>query len=73
MYKINIFDKISFGLVLIGALNWGTIGLLNINFVRLLVGGSVLFQRIVYILVAISAIELVCLYFKCMGFKLKGR
>ncbi len=37
MYKLNIFDKISFILVILGAFNWGLIGLLNINLVSLLI------------------------------------
>ncbi|WP_455796648.1 DUF378 domain-containing protein [Clostridium butyricum] len=34
MCKLNIFDKLSFLLVLIGSLNWGTIGLLDFNIVN---------------------------------------
>jgi uncharacterized protein len=63
-------DKISFILVLIGAINWGLIGLLSINLVTLLVGGSVLLQRIIYIAIFAGAIDLVLLMFKCNSLKL---
>ncbi|MCR1951567.1 MULTISPECIES: DUF378 domain-containing protein [unclassified Clostridium] len=70
MCKINLVDKISFILVLIGAINWGFIGLLSINLVTFLVGGSVLLQRIVYILVFAGAIDLIVLIFKCKSLNL---
>ena len=70
MCKINIVDKISFLLVLIGAINWGFIGLLSVNLVTFLVGGSVLLQRIIYIAVFAGAIDLISLIFRCRSFKL---
>lgn len=70
MYKITLVDKISFLLVLAGAINWGLIGLFSINLVTILVGGSVLLQRLLYILIFIAAIDLIVLIFKCNPFKL---
>ena len=70
MYKINLFDKISFILVLVGAINWGLIGLLSINLVTILVGGSVILQRLVYILIFAAAIDIIVLVFKFSDFKL---
>ena len=70
MCKINIVDKISFLLVLIGAINWGFIGLLSVNLVTFLVGGSVLLQRIIYIAVFAGAIDLISLIFRCRYLKL---
>ena len=70
MGKINIVDKISFLLVLIGAINWGFIGLLSVNLVTFLVGGSVLLQRIIYIAVFAGAIDLISLIFRCRSLKL---
>ena len=46
----------AFILVLIGALNWGLIGLFNFNLVTFLFGDMTLLSRIVYSLVGISAI-----------------
>lgn len=70
MYKVNVFDKIAAILVIIGAINWGTVGLLNQNLLALLVGGSVFLQRIVYILIFASALDLIYLFIKCKNFKL---
>ncbi|MBS5883483.1 MAG: DUF378 domain-containing protein [Clostridium sp.] len=70
MCKINIVDKISFILVLIGAINWGFIGLLSVNLVTFLVGESVLLQRIIYIAVFAGAIDLISLIFRCRSLKL---
>ena len=70
MCKINIVDKISFLLVLIGAIIWGFIGLLSVNLVTFLVGGSVLLQRIIYIAVFAGAIDLISLIFRCRSLKL---
>lgn len=65
MYKLNILDKVSIILVLIGALNWGMIGLFNFNLVTLVSFGIHTFQRIVYILIFISALNLISLSFRC--------
>ena len=50
MFKLNIFDKLSFFLVIIGAINWGSIGLINKNFIYYLAGGSSIILRIINIL-----------------------
>ncbi|MCF0149441.1 MAG: DUF378 domain-containing protein [Clostridium sp.] len=65
MCKINLLDKISFILVLIGAINWGLIGIFSINLVAILVAGSVILQRLIYIIVFAGAIDLIILLFKC--------
>ena len=64
MFKLNIFDKISFFAVILGAINWGGIGLLNINLLYILTGGIAIILRIVYILILISGINLLYLLFK---------
>lgn len=63
MFKINLFDKISFLLVIIGAIAWGFIGLLNINIIPALIGQFL--ARIIYILVFISALNLIFVVLKC--------
>ncbi|ACD51832.1 DUF378 domain-containing protein [Clostridium botulinum] len=65
MYKLNIFDKISFILVILGAFNWGLIGLLNINLVTILSFGIPIIQRIIYIIIFLSSLNLLSLLFKC--------
>lgn len=47
---------ISYILVIIGALNWGLVGLFNIDLVALIFGEMTIFARIVYILVGLSAV-----------------
>ena len=43
-------------LVVIGALNWGLVGLLNVNLVNWLLGSWPTVERIVYILVGLSGV-----------------
>lgn len=48
--------KITYTLILIGALNWGLIGFLNFDLVAFLFGTMTPVSRIVYSLVGIAAI-----------------
>ena len=48
--------KICLVLSIVGCLNWGLVGLFNINLVELLFGEGSLLTRIVYTLVAISGL-----------------
>ncbi len=50
--------KAAWILVLIGALNWGLIGLFNFNLVMMLFGGVPMVERLVYILVGASAVAM---------------
>lgn len=70
MCKITLIDKISFILVIIGAINWGLIGLLNVNIISILVGVSIFLQRLIYILIFAGSIDLIFLIFKCGSLKL---
>ena len=72
MFKLNIFDKLSFFLVIIGALNLGSIGLLNKNFMYYLAGGSSIILRIVYVLIFLAALDLLHLLIKGNVIKLKS-
>jgi len=47
---------VAFTLVVVGALNWGLIGLLDFNLVTTLVGQWPTFEKLVYILVGVSAV-----------------
>ncbi len=53
---MKIIDKIALLLVIIGAINWGLIGIFNFNLVSTLFGDMSIISRIVYILVGISGI-----------------
>lgn len=54
-----IANWIAFIIVLIGALNWGLMGIFGFNLVTFLCFGSLMFSRIIYILVLIAAIWLI--------------
>ena len=53
---MRIIDKIALALIIIGAINWGLIGLFRFNLVELLFGDMTLLARIVYSLVGISGL-----------------
>lgn len=63
-----IADIIALVLVIIGALNWGSIGLLQIDLVATLFGGQFsLISRIIYSLVGLAGIWCITLLFKERG------
>ncbi|MBO5911993.1 MAG: DUF378 domain-containing protein [Clostridia bacterium] len=60
-----MFDKICLILLIIGGLNWGSIGLFQFDLVAWAFGGQdALFSRIVYTLVALSAVWCISLLFR---------
>ena len=60
-----MIDRIALLLVIIGGLNWGSIGLFKFDIVAWLFGGqTALISRIVYVLVALAAVWCVSLLFR---------
>lgn len=59
---MNVIQKIALVLTIIGALNWGLIGLFNFNCVESLFGQSML-SAIIYMLVGIAGIINIMLLF----------
>lgn len=60
-----MLDRIALILVIIGALNWGSIGIFQFDFVAALFGGpTATISRIIYTLVAISGIWCISLLFR---------
>ena len=52
-----MLDKISLVLVIIGALNWGSIGLFQFDLVAWLFGGQdALFSRIIYTVIGLAGL-----------------
>lgn len=49
-------DWTSFGLVMLGALNWGLVGIFHFNLVAAILGDGTSAARVVYILVALAAV-----------------
>jgi len=43
-------------LVIVGALNWGLVGLLNFNLVTMILGSWPMLEKVVYILVGLSGV-----------------
>ena len=57
--KEHVWTIIAFVLVMIGALNWGLVGLFGWNLVGALFGDMSLISRLIYILVGLAAIWLI--------------
>ena len=53
---MKIVDTIALVLIIIGAINWGLIGLFNFNLVDTIFGTMSLLSRIIYTLVGISGL-----------------
>lgn len=51
---MKIIDKIALVLIIIGAINWGLIGLFKFDLVAAIFGNMTLLSRIVYSLVGVS-------------------
>ncbi len=60
-----IIDKIALVLTIIGAVNWGSIGLFQFDIVAWICGGpAALVARIIYTLVAIAGLWCISLLFR---------
>ena len=53
---MNILNKITLLLLIVGGLNWGLVGLLDFDLVAALVGDMSPLSRVVYSLVGLSAL-----------------
>lgn len=60
---MKIVQSIALILTIVGALNWGLIGLFNFNLVTMLFGEGTLVTNIVYILVGIAGLVNIGLLF----------
>jgi len=56
-----MIDRIALLLLIIGGINWGLVGIFQFDLVAFLFGGA---AAIIYVLVAISAIWCISLFFK---------
>lgn len=50
--------KLAWALVIIGALNWGLVGIFEWNLVHAIFGGVEWLERLIYILVGVSALAM---------------
>lgn len=53
---MKVLHIVTFSLVIIGALNWGLVGLFNFNLVNLILGSVPAVERLVYVVVGVSAV-----------------
>ena len=53
---MKVIDTIALVLIIIGAINWGLIGLFSFNLVDAIFGSMSIISRIIYILVGISGL-----------------
>lgn len=61
----SAIDNIALVLVIIGALNWGSVGLFGVDLVAMLFGGQLsLMSRIIFSLVGIAGLWSITLLFK---------
>ena len=60
-----MFDKIALILVIVGALNWGAIGIFSFDVVAWLFGGQgAVFSRIIYTIVGLAGLWCISLLFR---------
>jgi hypothetical protein len=52
----KLLHVVAFALVLVGALNWGLVGLLKLNLVEAIFGMGTMLTNVVYLLVGASAV-----------------
>lgn len=61
----TVIDSIALVLVIIGGLNWGSIGIFGVDFVGSIFGGSeAVFSKIIFALVGLGALWSITILFK---------
>lgn len=61
-------DYTALTLVIVGAVNWGLIGIFKLDLVNLIFGNMTWMSRVIYTLVGISGLYLLSLYGRVMDF-----
>ena len=62
---MRMLDRIALAVLVIGGLNWGSVGLFGMDLVAALFGGSAsILSRVVYVLVCASALWCITLFFR---------
>ena len=65
--RLTIIDWIAIVLVVIGALNWGLVGLFQFDLVQAIIGGVPIVANIIYILVGVAGLWLIYLVTRLRG------
>ena len=61
---MSVLDRIALILVVIGALNWGAVGIFDFNLVSWICGSATIVARIIYTLVGLAGIWSISLLFR---------
>lgn len=56
---MKMLHMVTFTLVIVGALNWGLVGLFQFNLVTTIVGAWPWLERLIYVLVGLSGLYLI--------------
>ncbi|MEK7124621.1 MAG: DUF378 domain-containing protein [Patescibacteria group bacterium] len=64
MGKLTTIDIVALVVLVIGGLNWGLMGLADINLVDWIFGTGSMLSRLVYIIVGLSAVYVAWLWMK---------
>lgn len=64
MKKLNVLDTTSLFLAIVGALNWGLVGLSRFDLVSAIFGEGTVLTRVIYVLVGLSGVYLVTIAMK---------
>ena len=60
---MEIIKKVALALTIVGALNWGLIGIFNINLVTLLIK-STMINNLIYIIIGIASLISIAYFFE---------
>lgn len=61
---MKVLHGVTFLLTVVGALNWGLVGLLDFNLVNAVLGSMPTVEMVVYVLVGLSAVYILLTHFK---------
>lgn len=64
---MNVIQKICLVFTILGALNWGLIGLFDWNLVTAIFGVGSVMTKIVYVVIAVAAIVNILIFFMPLG------
>ncbi len=62
--KLSVLDWIAYILTIIGGINWGLVGLFELDLVDTIFGGVGWLAKLIYILVGLSALYLILILTK---------
>lgn len=60
---MNVIQKIALTFTIIGAINWGLVGIFSFNLVDYIFGTNSIMSRIIYTVVAIAGLINIVIYF----------